>query len=263
MVFRKAQGGKMRLTEYEIKMIKKAFYETFKEGKIYLFGSRIDDSLRGGDIDLYLVPKVKFDDGGQRKIKFLMKLDEYIGEQKIDVIIAKDKNRLIEQKALKYGVELMDTKELKIQKYINECKKHRVRINEAFEEIKGIFPLSGKKYLNLTSSEVKNIDQYLFRFSKMQDTIGEKLFRSIVEDFVENIDTMTFIDILNRLEKVGVIQSSTEWNTLRKARNNIAHQYDDDENEMADAINSIFAQKDILLSIFANIERYFIKDSRI
>ena len=96
----------MRLTETEIIMIKKAFHETFEEGEIYLFGSRVDDSLRGGDIDLYLVPKGKFDDARERKIKFLIKLDEYIGEQKIDVIIAKDKNRLIEQEALKYGVKL-------------------------------------------------------------------------------------------------------------------------------------------------------------
>ena len=249
----------MRLTKTEITMIKKAFYETFKEGEIYLFGSRVDDSLRGGDIDLYLVPKRKFDNEQQRKIKFLIKLDEYIGEQKIDVIIAKDKNRLIEQEALKYGVELMDEKALKVQKYINECKKHSIRIEEAFEEIKDIFPLSGKKYLTLTNMEVKTIDQYLFRFSKMQDTIGEKLFRLVVEDFVENIDGMTFIDILNRLEKVGILQNAGEWRTLRKARNSIAHQYDDDENEMADAINSIFAQKDVLLSIFDNIEQHFYK----
>lgn len=247
----------MRLTQAEIISIKKAFYETFEDGKIYLFGSRVDDSLRGGDIDLYLVPKVKFDNEKERKIKFLIKLDEYIGEQKIDVIIAKDKNRLIEQEALKYGVELMDEKELKVQKYINECKKHSVRIEEAFEEIKDIFPLSGKKYFNLTSNEVKNIDQYLFRFSKMQDTIGEKLFKLVVKDFVENIDSMTFIDILNKLEKVGIIQSGVQWHILRKARNSID---DDDEDEMADAINSIFAQKDVLLYIFENIEQYFNKN---
>ena len=64
--------------------------------------------------------------------------------------MAKDKNRLIEQEALKYGVELMDKKQLKIQKYINECKKHTIRINEAFEEIKDIFPLSGKKYRSIS-----------------------------------------------------------------------------------------------------------------
>jgi predicted nucleotidyltransferase len=96
----------MRLTDFEQKMIKKAFIESFEEGKIYLFGSRIDDNKRGGDIDLYLIPSQKFDNERDRKIKFLVKLDLYIGEQKIDVILAKDTSRLIEQEALKYGVKL-------------------------------------------------------------------------------------------------------------------------------------------------------------
>jgi predicted nucleotidyltransferase len=96
----------MRLTDFEQKMIKKAFIESFEEGKIYLFGSRVDENKRGGDIDLYLIPSQKFDNERDRKIKFLVKLDLYIGEQKIDVILAKDSLRLIEQEALKYGVEL-------------------------------------------------------------------------------------------------------------------------------------------------------------
>ncbi len=96
----------MRLTKFEHKMIKKAFIEIFESGKIYLFGSRVDDAQRGGDIDLYLIPDRRFDNERERKIRFLIKLDEYIGEQKIDVIMAKDRNRLIEQEALRYGVLL-------------------------------------------------------------------------------------------------------------------------------------------------------------
>lgn len=96
----------MRLTDFEQKMIKKAFIESFEKGKIYLFGSRVDENKRGGDIDLYLIPSQKFDNERDRKIKFLVKLDLYIGEQKIDVILAKDSSRLIEQEALKYGVKL-------------------------------------------------------------------------------------------------------------------------------------------------------------
>ena len=96
----------MRLTDDEIKAIRDTFYEIFEDGKIYLFGSRVDDTQRGGDIDLYLVPKTKYDNERERKIQFLVKLDERIGEQKIDVVLAKDKNRLIEQEALKYGVSL-------------------------------------------------------------------------------------------------------------------------------------------------------------
>ncbi len=95
----------MRLTNYEIKMIKKAFKEIFDNGKIYLFGSRVDDTQKGGDIDLYIVSD-KNPLQYKQKIQFLTKLQEYIGEQKIDIVISKDKNRLIEREALKYGVAL-------------------------------------------------------------------------------------------------------------------------------------------------------------
>ncbi|WP_418641217.1 nucleotidyltransferase domain-containing protein [Sulfurimonas sp. ST-27] len=95
----------MRLTDDEVNLIKKAFFETFKDGKIYLFGSRVDDTKRGGDIDLYIIPRNQ-DELRKKKIDFLVKLDEYIGEQKIDVVIAKDLNRLIEKEALRTGIEL-------------------------------------------------------------------------------------------------------------------------------------------------------------
>lgn len=96
----------MRLSPYEVSSIKKAFAETFKEGKIYLFGSRVNDAKRGGDIDLYLCPTMHYDNEGELKTKFLVTLMDYIGEQKIDVIIAKDPSRPIEQAALRDGVEL-------------------------------------------------------------------------------------------------------------------------------------------------------------
>ena len=96
----------MRLTDNERELIKKAFYETFLDGKIYLFGSRVDDTKRGGDIDLYLCPSQRYENERELRRKFQILLDEYIGEQKIDVVMAKDTNRLIEQVAIRDGVEL-------------------------------------------------------------------------------------------------------------------------------------------------------------
>ena len=95
----------MRLNDLEQNSIKKAFKDVFKNGEIYLFGSRVDDNKRGGDIDLYIIPQIK-ENLREKKSLFLSKLYEYIGEQKIDIIIAKDKNRLIEQEAIRNGVRL-------------------------------------------------------------------------------------------------------------------------------------------------------------
>lgn len=96
----------MRLTPHERDAIKKAFHDVFGEGRIYLFGSRVDDNKRGGDIDLYLCPNCYSENMHQKKIAFLVKLDNAIGEQKIDVVIAKDPDRSIEQAAQRDGIEL-------------------------------------------------------------------------------------------------------------------------------------------------------------
>ena len=95
----------MRLSSYEIQSIKETFLEVFKSGSIYLFGSRIDDSKKGGDIDLYIQVNNK-DNILTKKIKFLAKLKEKIGDQKIDVIISKDRSNPIEQEALTKGIKL-------------------------------------------------------------------------------------------------------------------------------------------------------------
>ena len=98
----------MRLSNQEIKSIKEAFKEVFGDGKIFLFGSRIDDSKKGGDIDLYIQPKYTLDTKKilDKKIKFKLALYDKIGEQKIDVIISKDKNSSIEKEALQTGILL-------------------------------------------------------------------------------------------------------------------------------------------------------------
>ena len=96
----------MRLTDSERDLIKRAFLEVFGDGEIYIFGSRVDDTKRGGDIDLYLCPARQYDNERELKRKFQILLDEYLGEQKIDVVMAKDTNRLIEKEALRTGIEL-------------------------------------------------------------------------------------------------------------------------------------------------------------
>lgn len=98
----------MRLTSYEIEMIKKSFFEVFKSGKIYLFGSRIDDSKRGGDIDLFIELSLDLSakEIMEKKSAFKLRLYNRIGEQKIDVIISTNKQRSIEKEALSQGILL-------------------------------------------------------------------------------------------------------------------------------------------------------------
>jgi len=94
----------MRLEEWEVREIKEAAKLVFGEDvKVILFGSRVYDDKRGGDIDLYVItnnPSIK------KKGEFWIELQERLGEQKIDIILSEDPNRPIEKVALKEGMEL-------------------------------------------------------------------------------------------------------------------------------------------------------------
>ncbi len=91
----------MRLSLRYINTIKKYFYEFFGEGDVFLFGSRTDDSKKGGDIDLYFVVK-NHDSLFEKKIKFLSRVKRELGEQKIDIVFNIDGSRLIEKEAIKW-----------------------------------------------------------------------------------------------------------------------------------------------------------------
>ncbi len=242
----------MRLSNYEIKSIIETFRDIFSDGKIYLFGSRVDDNQKGGDIDLFL----DIDDTSnlfEKKIEFLTKVQNKIGEQKIDVIFKIDNARTIEQDVNKQKVEL-DMEKIKLEKYFHECDKHIQRIEEAYEDLKDCIPLNAKSYINLDKEYVQAIDQYIFRFSKLQDTIGDKIFRLVFSFYGENYLSLPFLDILNKLEKLGYISNTKEWINLREIRNNIAHQYDDVPEEMSQAINTIVINKDVIFAIYKNLK---------
>lgn len=242
----------MRLTVYEIETIIKLKNKYFDiNDKIYLFGSRVDDNKKGGDIDLYIEPYHLDIHYYEKKIKFLVELQKLIGQQKIDLLISQNKTRPIEIEAKK-GIEL-NIEKIKLKKYFAECDKHLQRIEEAYTDIKEMLPLSVQKYKILSKNEVRDIDQYLYRFSKLQDTLGQKVFRLLLDIYNPSNENITFIDSLNNLEKLGFLESASEWMNLREKRNKIAHQYDDEPFEMTQAINDILNQKEILKAIYLNI----------
>lgn len=93
----------MRLTPFQIDSIKKVIEDYDQNARIYLFGSRTDDTKKGGDIDL-LVHSEKITDEMRRMIK--IKLYDLIGEQKIDLIITSDLSKPFVQIALEQGIKL-------------------------------------------------------------------------------------------------------------------------------------------------------------
>jgi len=147
----------------------------------------------------------------------------------------------------------------RMDKLFNECDKHLSRIKYAYAKMAKFMPLDAGRYAQLTDDEVEHIDQFLFRFAKLQDTMGEKLFVSMLEFLKEeNPKSKPFIDILNRLEQLEILEDKNIWLELRKIRNNIAHQYEDEPEQASDSLNAIYAAKPALEAIFLSLKSRYV-----
>lgn len=93
----------MRLKNSELAAIKSTIENFDRNASIYLFGSRVDDTKKGGDIDILIISSTltREDKRGIKK-----KLYELIGEQKIDILLAVDDSDPFVKLALETGVRL-------------------------------------------------------------------------------------------------------------------------------------------------------------
>jgi len=88
----------LRLSIKEINIIKNKVKVIFGESLIYLFGSRVDDRKKGGDIDLYIIAKINENlFQKQRRLKVVL---EDILYKPVDIVISINKDRLIEKEAI-------------------------------------------------------------------------------------------------------------------------------------------------------------------
>lgn len=84
----------MRLTKEQANCLVSAAHEAFGESsEIWLFGSRVDDTKKGGDIDLYIETDLT-QDTIAAKLKMRQLIWPIFGEQKIDILVRSRSNKL-------------------------------------------------------------------------------------------------------------------------------------------------------------------------
>ena len=93
----------MRLTDYEQIVIKKVIAQVDPDARVWLFGSRVDDRARGGDIDLLVMSNTL---SMSDKTRIRLALYEQLGEQKIDIVVAADDSDPFIRIALAKGILL-------------------------------------------------------------------------------------------------------------------------------------------------------------
>ncbi len=112
---------------------------------------------------------------------------------------------------------------------------HFKRVDMILPEIKSYMPLNADDFEDI--EKIKTIDSFIYRFTKIQDKMGHKFFPAILMELEEYENNMALIDILHKLEKLELIKNSDDWIDYRKLRNNLTHEYPNNEDSICNAIN--------------------------
>ncbi len=97
----------MRLSQSQALAIKQIIQHSLgPKSEVWLFGSRVDDSALGGDIDLYVESDQPC--GLQQKLRLMTKIQQAVDLRKVDLIIKKDtsEHKAIYDTAKSEGVRL-------------------------------------------------------------------------------------------------------------------------------------------------------------
>ncbi|MBF0143172.1 MAG: hypothetical protein HQL59_06900 [Magnetococcales bacterium] len=137
----------------------------------------------------------------------------------------------------------------KIRAALEECASHRLRLHGAWREATGFSPLLTTGGTPLSETEVRTLDQLVFRFGRLQDALGWRLLPALMLSIGEWQRDQPFLDRLNRAEQLGMIPSATEWLKLREIRNQTTHVYPDQPEVVMAGLRLLVAHVPVLESV--------------
>ena len=139
----------------------------------------------------------------------------------------------------------------RLERYFDEGHRHEDLIVETLDALKPHLPI--RSYDALGSLERFALNALIFRFSKLQDLLGAKIFRIYLEYNGFTVQERSFFELLKEIEKEGIVDIDT-WNELRQLRNQVAHDYPAEIDEVIESINLFIDKTGTLLEIFHVLE---------
>lgn len=98
------------------------------------------------------------------------------------------------------------------------------------------FTASRARRLNDDEALAERVEAFVSRFGRLQDTLGDKVLPAWLSAHGERVST--FIDNLDRAERLGLIDDAQAWLDMRRLRNLMVHDYIDDPLLLASALQA-------------------------
>jgi len=143
-----------------------------------------------------------------------------------------------------------------IKDILEKINLHKRRLTSALLEIKQWQDIDCEVFEDF--EKIKTIDTFIYRFIKLQDLMGDKLFKVFLNSIGEYRDNMSLIDVLDKLEKLEIIDNSREWMEFRNLRNQLTHEYPNNEQDIIDGILLAIESFNKIDIIINNIQNYCI-----
>ena len=141
-----------------------------------------------------------------------------------------------------------------LEDLLNECDLHLLALREAMARCPQ--PLTMGHFAIRNPELIATLDQFAYRFAKLQDVMSVQLFRRFALDVLhEPVESSPVIDILNLLERYRYIPSAARWQEIREMRNQITHEYQMSPSELIVTLALAFGMVEEMSGIVAGLRK--------
>ena len=91
---------------------------------------------------------------------------------------------------------MTDILRLKVEAALLEGEAHRLRLVISTGKLTPVFPLASGSLEGLADETVSYLDQFIYRFTKLQDAMGTRLFPALACMITGSDEPRPFLDIL-------------------------------------------------------------------
>ncbi len=144
----------------------------------------------------------------------------------------------------------------KLTFHLAEAMVHINRLEDVLPKLRVIYPLDIDKFNFLALEDKDRLDVLAFRFAKLQDLLGTKIFREYLMVLQYPVEDKNFLEILKELDKEKIIDIDL-WSEFRGVRNSIAHDYPSEKEEKVEAVNYLIKHIDKLMGVIQKIKEHF------
>jgi len=145
-----------------------------------------------------------------------------------------------------------------LNEILEKVELHRKRAKQAMDELTSWDGIDCKVFEDF--EKIKTIDTFIYRFIKLQDMMGDQLFKIFLDKIGEYKDNMSLLDVLDKLEKLEIIDEAVTWMEYRKLRNKLTHEYPNNEQDIIDGILisvDVFSEIETILQRIVNYKDKF------